>query len=308
MGAGYRGNRTVYGSWLMDEKSLCGLEEVARCIYEYLNEIQENMLKETTEESKDKHNLIYLKKSSFEPQIKIVFSDETVLEEGSFKKIFDILEVREKLPQKIIVSLKCFGIKVDLTLSSGKFSSNYFKYEVLGDEKIQNYEDYKNIVIGKLENWIDENKPDLFLKVWYNVAQWSGAIALVFLVIMWLVSVVYLDSREHYYDIYNDEIEEIAEIGITDENRDRVIELILIKEYEYIPADWTPENSKVGDGVLIVCLIGMLFCIFIRICPKANFSIGKGKKRVKFWNQYRKIVYGLIPTLIVIPILINLLV
>ena len=308
MGAGYRGNRTVYGSWLMDEKSLCGLEDVAGSIYSFLFEIQENMLKEADDSSTQKYNVEYLKKYSYEPTIKVIFSDEVELQEKSFGDIFDLLEFRDKLPQKIVVTLRCFGIKVEMTLSSGKFSSNYFKYEVLGDEKYENYEAYKNIVIGKIENWIDENKPDLFLTVWYNAAQCSSAVILILFVIMGMVSIAYIDSRERYYNIFENEIQEIVESGVTDENRDRAIELLLIKEYKYIPKDWEPENSNMGNGVLVACMIGVSLCMFIKICPKSNYAIGKGKRRVKFWNQYRKIIYGLIPTAIIIPILINLLV
>ncbi len=308
MGAGYKGNRTVYGSWLMDERALCGLEDVARNIFNYLNEIQDNMQKNLPENNFEKYHYEYLIENTREPEIEILFSDETRINGNSFKEIFDLLEIRQKIPQKILITLKCLGTEVELTLSSGKFSSNYFKYEVMGNEKFSNYEANKNIVIGKIENWIDEYKPDLLLFVWYNLAQWSSAVITILFCIVWLSALFYSNNKEYYFDYFESEIGEIAETGITDVNRDRAIELILLKQYNYVPENWIQQKSEFGDKVFIACVIGVLLCIFIRICPKSNFAIGKGKRRVKFWNQYRKVIFVVIPTVIIIPILINLLV
>lgn len=43
----YNGNRKIYGSWLMEEKALLSLEEVARNMYTYLYDVQENQIEKS---------------------------------------------------------------------------------------------------------------------------------------------------------------------------------------------------------------------------------------------------------------------
>ena len=304
MGVGYCGNRTVYGSWLMDENALSGLEKMVKDVYGYLQEIQKNLQIENNE--LDNKYRTYIFRDSEEPIIEVVSFDRVVVVANTFKELFESLELRGKVPQKVSICLRCLGMRVELTLSSGNFSSNFFKYEVIGNENIANYEKYKNIVIGKIENWIDENKPDLFLVIWYNIAKWASVCICIFLSVMFLAVAIYAGNKEQYYKIYESEIEEILEQGITEENRDRAMELILLKQYEFVPKEWIEENSQKGDNILLAGLCGILLCVFVRICPRANFSIGKGKKRVKFWHCYRKVMFVVLPTVIIIPILINL--
>lgn len=308
MGTGYKGNRTVYGSWLMDEKALRSLEDVAKNIYDYLKQVQDGLFENMQSDGKGRYSYAYLTETSYEPKIEIKFSDETRIDGKTFNEIFDLLEIRQKIPQNILITLRCLGIEVKLTLSSGKFSSCYFKYEVIDYEKNSSYEGNKNIVIGKIENWIDENKPDLLMHIWYNLAQWTSSLLILLLGVMWVTLLLYADGKEQYFKSFEKEIAEITEVGVTDANIDRAIELILIKEYEYVPDNWKPQRSELSNRILLGCGIGILAGIFMRICPKSNFSIGKGKKRVKLWTQYRKLMFVIIPSVIIIPILINLLV
>lgn len=304
MGAGYKGNRTVYGIWLMDEKALYGLEGVAQNIFSYMSDIQNGLLQAVTEDNPEKYHYRHMQEYALKPEITVTFSDGSSMSKETFQEIFDSLDVRQKTPQRVTITMRCLNMKVELTLSSGKFSANYFRYEVIGDE----FEEYRNVVIGKIENWIDEAKPDLLLWAWYNLAQWAAPAMFLIIAIAWFAVALYSSSKAQYFDIFENEIIEIAETGITDENRDRAIELILMKQYEYVPETWMQEKSELGDKVLIACILGLLLCGFVRICPKSHFSIGKGKKKVKFWNQYRKVMFVMIPTLIIIPIIINLLV
>ena len=306
MAVGYKGNRTINGSWLMDDRALNSLESVANDIFCYLNEIQDKFIAQFEEASVSKYRYNHLKDSTFEPIIEITFSDSSKKKVKSFREIYDLLEIREFLVNRVVITMRCLGTRVELTLSSGDTTSNYFKYEVTGDEELAEYDSYKNIVIGKIENWIDEYKPDLFLTIWYYLAKWSAVGILMFFMIMFLSAGMYSSSKEQYFKNFESEIAEIVEEGISDANRDRAIELILIKQYNYVPQSWTEESSKLGDKIIYACGLGMLFCLFVRIRPKSHFWIGKGKARVKFWKSYRQIVFVGIPTVIIIPILISL--
>ena len=308
MATKYRGNRIIYGSWLMDEKALLSLEDVANDIFSYLYDIQEKNIAQCKDEQKSNSYYDVLSRSTHKPSIRITFTDGTKKEVASFKDIFDLLEIRGCLVNKIQISIKCLGTNIDLTLSSGETSSNYFKYEVTGSEQIYDYDSYKNIEIGKIENWIDEHKPDLLLTAWYELSRWSIPTIFFLFFITFLAMSLYTNRKEQYFTNFDAEIAEILETGITNENRDRAIQLILIKEYNYVPTSWTQKSSEAGDKVLICCAIGMLLCLFIRFRPRANFSIGKGKKRVKFWLKYKYFVFVALPTMFIIPVLINILV
>jgi len=300
-------SRKEIGSWLMDERALKELEGMLQNIYVYLKEKQKEIETNNSEEILSSYSWSYLLRREKEPVIKIVFSDESSVRKSSFQEIYELLEIRKKLPRKITISMECIGICVDVCLSSGDYNSNYFSYEVNGDEKYPNHSEYKNTVIGKIENWIDEFKPNVLSKIWYVLAGWSMAFVILAGIIMWLIIGAYSMSNTKYYNQFEYEVSNIIEDGITENNRDRAMELILMKQYEYVPKEWTQQNSTSYSKYLNICLIVMVSCLFIKICPKSNFSIGKGKRRVKFWNQYRKILFVAIPTTIIIPVIINLL-
>ena len=112
-------------------------------------------------------------------------------------------------------------------------------------------------------------------------------------------------AKNQYFKQYDSEIAQIVESGINDSNRDRAIQMILQKEYDYVPESWNIERKEMENQILLYCVGAFLFSLFIRIRPKANFAIGKGKRRIKAWNTYKYIIFILIPTSILIPILIN---
>lgn len=300
-------NRKVLGSWLMDEKSLKELEGMAQSIYAFLKEKQKETEVNNSEENLNSYSWNYLIRREKEPTIKVVFADESSVKKTSFQEIYDLLEIRKKLPRKITISLECIGIGVDICLSSGDYNSNYFSYEVNGDEKYPNHNEYKNTVIGKIENWIDEFKPNILSTIWYFLAGCSTTFMILAGVVAWIIAGAYSISNTNYYKQFDFEVSSIIEEGITESNRDRVMELLLMKQYEYVPNDWIQKNSASYSKCISVCIIIFAASLFIKICPKSNFSIGRGKRRVKFWKQYRNILFVAIPTTIIIPVIINLL-
>lgn len=298
--------RRVCGSWLMDEKALNELEKVAQSIYSYLCDKRDKIEKNMSEKQLEEFDWRYLKRIETAPQIEVTFSDETHVKKSMFEEIVDLLEVREKVPRKIEIKLSCMGIEVKLTLSSGDFSSNYFSYEVSNDEKYDNFEKEKNIIIGKIENWIDEFKPNWLSLIWYKLAGFSTLGILFMLIIFFVVLIGYDSSQKKYLERYDNEVSVIMQEGITDSNRDKAMELILAKQYEYIPKEWVQENSARYDSFIYIWLLLFAALWFLKICPKSNFFIGKGKQRVRFWRQYQKVIFVAIPTMIIIPIVINL--
>ncbi len=301
----YNGNRKICGSWLMDEKALLSLEEVARNMYTYLYDVQENQIEKSQGNNEECNYYQRLKNTTSYPKINICFVKGSDKQVDSFKDIFDLLEYRECLVRKIEISFRCLGTKVMLTLSSGNDTSNYFEYEIIGSETFENYEYHKDILIGKIENWIDSYKPCIGLTAWYYLAVLTPIFCLLIAVVCLGISLMDSGAKDQYFKQYDSEIAQIVESEINDSNRDRAIQMILQKEYDYVPESWNIERKKTENQILLYCEGMFLFCLFIRIRPKANFAIGKGKRRIKAWNTYKYIIFILIPTSILIPILIN---
>lgn len=301
----YNGNKKICGIWLMDEKALLSLEEVAQNMYTYLYDVQENLIEKSQGNSEECNYYESLKNITIYPKINICFAKGSDRKVDSFKDIFDLLEYRECLVRKIEISFRCLGTKVLLTLSSGKDASNYFEYEIIGSETFENYEYHKDILIGKIENWIDSHKPGIGLTIWYHLASWAPAFIMLIAAIFLFVSMMDSSAKNQYFKQYESEIAQIVESGINDSNRDRAIQMILQKEYDYVPESWNIERKEMENQILLYCVGAFLFFLFIRIRPKANFAIGKGKRRIKAWNTYKYIIFILIPTSILIPILIN---
>lgn len=192
-------------------------------------------------------------------------------------------------------------------LSSGDYNSNYFSYEVNGHENYVNHEEYKNMIVGKIENWIDEFQPSGLSTVWYALAGCTHMFILLIICALFVTLIVYSVDETKYFKQYENEVASILNEGINGANFERAIELLLVKQYGYVPDEWIVENTATYDKVILGCLIAFIACLFIKICPKSNFAIGKGKRRVKCWVQYRKIVFVVIPSMIIIPVIINLL-
>jgi len=84
--------------------------------------------------------------------------------------------------------------------------------------------------------------------------------------------------RQEAYDIFSK--------GVDDSNRDRAIELLISKAYDYQPK--SVEAGSFPTWFYLLLLGGMIYCVLLSF--RCNFAVelGSSAHRVKNWRVYNK--------------------
>lgn len=280
----YPGSREIDGPWLLDKESLQKFESLVSDIVKVFCD------------SSGK---------AYKPEYTIVFSNRKSIVEQSLRD-FDIKnEIKNFVPQKLVVSIFTDGFAsrlycTELTFKLNRRSSQSFEYNIRGVED----EQLKLVIINKIEEWIEENQPSRFLKTWDAVHMLFPYLCFIAIYIVVCVFLANNDTDKLYQESLLPQLQSVLEQGIDESNFTTALELLLIKEYSYVPASFETKIDPRGliCPISIVLIIGVVgFC-----CPKANIAIGAGKNRVKYWKRYERLITVTIPTMIILPMLINL--
>lgn len=279
----YPGSREIEGPWLLDKESLQKFETM-------INDIVKVFCDSSGEE--------------YKPEYAIIFVDGKSIVEQSLLD-FDINnEIKTSIPQKLVVSifanrfigrLHC----TELTFKLNQRGFQSFEYNIRGIED----EKSKLMIINRIEEWIEENQPSRFLKIWDKVHVLLPVLCFIAIYIVLYLFAVHNNADNLYQNSLLPQLQSILEHGIDESNFTTALELLLIKEYSYVPSSFEAKTDPrvVTYPILIFSIIGIAgFC-----CPKANIAVGAGKKRVKWWKRYEQFITVTIPTVIILPVLVN---
>lgn len=279
----YPGSRKIEGPWLLDKDNLQSFETM-------INEITSEFSHDSGEEYKSEYT--------------ITFSDGKSIIEQSLLA-FDINnDIKTALPQKLVVKIYSASHSIyctELTFDLNNRILQYFDYSIRNTV----HEESKLIIINKIEDWIEENKPSKFLTWWNKNYVLLPALCIGVIFITLLVFSSLRSPAQLYQESLTPQIQNILEHGVDESNFTTALELFLIKEYSYVPSSF--QSKGVPTGYFVVIIVCILIAIIGSQCPKANISIGAGRKKVKFWKAYVKIITVSIPTLILLPLLVNFL-
>jgi len=279
----YPGSREIEGPWLLDKESLHKFETM-------VNDIVKVFCDSSGEEYKTEYT--------------IVFSDRKSIVEQSLRD-FDINnEIKNSVPQKLVVSIftdrftsRLYCTELTFKLNQRSFQS--FEYNIRGIED----EKSKLMIINRIEEWVEENQPSRFLKIWNAVHVLLPILCFIAIYIVLYAFSAYNDTDKLYQNSLLPQMQSILEQGIDESNFTTALELLLIKEYSYVP----PSFEAKTDPRVAICPISIFLIIGVVgfCCPKANIAIGAGKKRVKYWKRYERLITVTIPTVIILPVLVN---
>ncbi len=110
------------------------------------------------------------------------------------------------------------------------------------------------------------------------------------------------------FDLYKREISKesykILNNGIDSSEINRALEIILSVETKYVPKDFVSNNLSIRYW-LISMLITLIICLILSFPPESHIEVGLGKRRVKIWKIWIRIISIIIPAGIILPIAIN---
>jgi hypothetical protein len=283
--------KTDKGPWLLSEDALKTIDSIMEKAYNDFINLGE------------KREGDYPNKLTNRKILTVWFNDDIKTEVNSFKEIF-ISETYSKLkPIKFEYAIEVGYNRVNVELN-GEWSNSYFQYYVnCNDNNIENN------IIYDIQNIYNVEKPKRF----FIIASKIGPISWLAYFLILMVMVAVLNSK--YQTPINNVIKNKLYTILSKDNLDQndyfeIIKYTTIYNFEFytlIENEKAKEILNIYNKILNNYLLaGFLFCIIFTFNPRASFSVGKGISKVRKWKMYYKIILYIIPTMIIIPILINI--
>lgn len=302
--------RKVEGPWLIGLQELDSLSNVLDIISNRLsgsleNEINEtirienekehlpeDLIKEKIEEAKARYSFGKEKK-------KIILSslDDKKLSDKSIHGILRDPMIADFIPRELSVDIEhgvnnIFNLKISTT-SKGKlnYQINCFDQEI------------ENEIRYEIDKWIEKTQPKKILQIWANHSDLlSGLLALV----AFIAGInLFPTSVDSYKEQAKKRTQELLKNGITKENQEEAMELILANQTNYTPENYvatTIANKQIKQRIFLVSIVLFTFSI---IRPKTTIGIGRRKNRFNFYRFWWKLVVVTIPIIFVVNPLID---
>lgn len=276
----YPGSNEVKGPWLLDKDSLQSFEDM-------INEITGELSTDTEEDYKVRYELS--------------FTDGKSIVDSTLSDIDINNDIKQLCPQILTVKIYSGTYSIYCTELVFDFKKSFpsFRYDI----RDTNSEETKLRITNKIEDWIEDNKPSKFLSIWKNLSSYFLCYGLLIIGLFLSIFSFRNSSLSAYQHSLSTQVEAVLETGINENNYMEALELLLAKEYNYVPSTFHNEINLFGYIIAIFIII--FICTIGYFSPKPNIALGAGRKKVKFWKSYIKIITVSIPTLILLPLLIN---
>ena len=144
-----------------------------------------------------------------------------------------------------------------------------------------------------LRNWQSDISPSWWLRLW---DEWHG-IALLIWFIVWAILSNAHDKKSESQGMKTAiaSAYDIVKTGVSDVNRDKALELILIKQYGYSGVSVVVEY---GWWYYIVVVGGFFYSCLLFVKPKIAVGIGVGERKVWLWRRYIKFMAITLPVFV----------
>jgi hypothetical protein len=274
------------GPWLLSEETLTKIDSLMEKAFIDFNAL--------AEEQNEKKSYSIIKKS-----LSIWFDDDKAVDFESFREAIVSDSISNQKPVKFEYVSQVSSNRLNINLNANTDNLEY--YINCEDESIRNNLCYDMQKIYSAE------KPKLF----FSIASVFRGFSFVFYILIFLVTALIMSN--HLDDPFMNTKEKVHQILLKDdlqqEDYFEIIRYSMIINYKFydlaIPNN--PNNlAKIYNKILYnYLIIGFIICLIITTTPKPSFAVGKGKKKVAFWNGYYKFLLKFLPIGILLPIAIN---
>jgi hypothetical protein len=284
------------GVWLLDQEKLTELEEKLCEIYcqikEWDNDYLEKLIADVeSKEYKEMQRKEYATKESF--YYYCHFSDKTRLQFNNIEDFFrEHDSIAKKKAENLIIIIRTKNNRIKIQLGD----SCYYEIEAETEEK-------KKTLINKITYIIEANRESKIIGLWKSngIPVFIGSL---FSIALYLTNIFgLLDTNSTRQNIK----EQVTNIYITksDISIDEKIDLIL-----KLSADYKDPNSitkKEPINIYFIIVYSVTAIIFL-IHPRSVIGIGKERLYPKKYRIWIRIVTILIPSEIIIPIILSILI
>ncbi|AMV18889.1 hypothetical protein [Planctomyces sp. SH-PL14] len=308
--------KTVKGVWLLDEQQLRELDGILDEAFEVMMDIHKATIlknqkeqvawtekryfrnpeekEKAIEDAKEQEKKRAVEKKRREIRF-IGVSDKKCFE--SFKEAFSSHEMTEEEPTGFKVTMTTWGARLDVTLGTFWFEN------LSGQIEPDNNKSLSECLVS-LGNWADRTRQPKWIHRWRHgyVGLVLGTIFLTTMALLWVVQ----SGTTTRLTALGKKLEGIMRSGVTDENRNEAIHLLIQRAVNAPVVEYVAEPHTVYRMGLVVA-IGAIVVWFLFRPPRNAIALGQGRKIYR--RHIRKIslvdrffvgvvVLGLVPTLV----------
>lgn len=299
---------TIQGPWILQESELDELGNVIEVIDSKLEDalylVIENEAKENFDEFKKYDEEISLDTAKQKIVDSYPFNkkeSKAVLISKNRKKIIDdslisLLKdknLNEFCPSELSIEIEKGPIEFTLDLSS-KYDGELHTRLKVDDDNIAGDINYE------LNQWIRKNRPNLVLQKW---SSWFPFALFMALGCLMIFSAAFIETdKDAYKNELRNQAEQILIDGLSKEETQNAVEIILKLETGFVPQNYTAKSTK-KSMLFNIWIVFLLIAIILLIKPKTIIGLGKNKWKASFFKKWIYFVFAFIPFSILVPIL-----
>ena len=168
----------------------------------------------------------------------------------------------------------------------------YIDVSPSGDKNGENY-------FQKTTHWAEKHKTNIFISLLHSHFIFS----LIIFIVIWNMSTNIIERRFDTTmtrsDVLSERANQIIKKGITGENINEAVEILLRSNFKIYPEVDTSTQSQITLQYIIISVLTYIFGILLIITPRFSIAVGsRGKKSYKRWSTWKHFLWVSLPILI----------
>lgn len=298
----------IKGPWLLDSKSLEELHEtlitIESKLEEAFNVIVDRTAKSELEKYKRLEKDIDIEKAKlkvknsypFEKSEKyalIVSKQGKIIKDESLLALLKDSKLHDFKPAELHIQIKKGPCEFIMEISDKYDGALETRIKVLDDNLF-------NDINYELNKWINKYKPNVAMQKW---SSWFPGVAFpIFIILAFLIPLFLKGKADIYKNKLSQESQEILKDGLTPQETNKAIEMLLQIQSGYIPEDFHP-NIEINKTIRNIWLVALTGLIILLIKPRTVIGLGQCKWKVVFYRKWAYFVLVFIPLSIAFPII-----
>jgi hypothetical protein len=297
--------REIAGPWFLGNSELEELDDVfgfidAEMIKAFDVEIEEEaneMIKSRTT-TELASTITRLKARSYirnAKKVTLISKDEKRLIDNSLRGILKDSKIKDFKPKELRLEIEHGNNELSIIIK--KVFDDKLSYKVKCSSQ-----DSQEEIRYKLDNLLEKHRPNKFKQIWTKYAYYIGLLSFIF--ILTSFSIYVLKDSTDVKSTYQNEINTLLKSGVTNDNQNKAIELLLKYSSDYRPENI--RNNSIFDKSFYRMFSISIFVLLISIFhPKTVIGIGRDRNLQNFYRFYTAFVLFTIPSIFIIPPIID---
>jgi hypothetical protein len=310
----YSTSSTLGGPWLIDAERLEALDEILGEHQQRLSErnqgrkalevdqlLKDDWVLSRIENLQELEERTKTRKKELEDQIAYRFEESrtmTLRLDGD-KKVrvnsFSEAQTEPSLTDQIVTGFQVELRSGDVTAEVDLRRPNYLSITVSPQTLTNSTE-----LFAVLKRWADSCRAPKWQQVWWKFKglQWFS---MLFIFYAFIFS--FNDAESISKATYKLKASQMLADGINQNNQQKAIEILLALDSGYVP----PTQSSLPlfpFWLKLVAFTAVVICVVLTFTPKSLVGIGKGEERINRWRIWMRIIFIVVPTILIVDILL----